>query len=93
MFNGDQAAYDAVKPANIMASKAPYPDTTAVFTVGENDAAFGPGAQRLADAALQAGMVTTFFSVPGADHGVSGLLGGLDKGFEVLYPRLGLSAP
>ena len=40
-----------------------------------------------------AGMVTTFFIVPGADHGVSGLLGGLDKGFEVLYPRLGLSAP
>ena len=93
VFNGDQAAYDAVKPANIMASKAPYPDTTAVFTVGENDATFAPGAQRLSDAALQAGMVTTFFSVPGADHGVSGLLGGLDKGFEVLYPRLGLSAP
>ncbi len=93
VFLGDQAAYDAVKPANIMASKAPYPDTTAIFTVGENDGTFGPGAQRLADAALAAGMITTFFSVPDADHGVSGLLGGLDAGFDVLYPRLGLAAP
>ncbi len=93
VFLGDQAAYDAVKPANIMASKAPYPDTTAIFTVGADDATFGPGAQRLADAALQAGMASTFFSVPDADHGVSGLLGGLDEGFAVLYPRLGLAAP
>ncbi|WP_162256585.1 esterase family protein [Agromyces sp. Soil535] len=93
VFRGDQAAYDAVKPANIMASKAPYPDTTAIFTVGANDATFGPGAQRLADAAQAAGMATTFFLVPDADHGVSGLLGGLDKGFEVLYPRLKLAAP
>ncbi len=93
VFLGDQAAYDAVKPANIMASKAPYPDTTAIFTVGANDATFGPGTQRLADAALQAGMASTFFSVPDADHGVSGLLGGLDEGFAVLYPRLGLAAP
>ena len=38
-------------------------------------------------------MITTFFSVPDADHGVSGLLGGLDAGFDVLYPRLGLAAP
>src|SRR4029079_9690149 len=89
----DQAAYDAVKPANIMASKAPYPDTTAVFTVGANDGTFAPGAQRLADAATAAGMATTFVSVPDADHGVSGLLGGLDSGFEVLYPRLGLAVP
>jgi poly(3-hydroxybutyrate) depolymerase len=91
VFNGDQAAYDAVKPVNIMASKAPYPDTIAIFTVGADDAGFGPSAQVLADAAQQAGMQTTFFSIPGADHGVSGLTGGLEKGFEVLYPRLGLS--
>lgn len=93
VFGSVQAAYDAVKPANIMASKAPYPDTTAIFTAGENDPGFAPGAQRLADAAQAAGMATTFFLVPDADHGVSGLDGGLEKGFEVLYPRLGLTAP
>lgn len=93
IFRGDQAAYDAVKPANIMASKAPYPDTTAIFTVGEDDGAFAPGAERLADAATAAGMHVTFFAIPGADHGVSALNGGLETGFDVLYPRLGLSAP
>ncbi|MFC6356397.1 alpha/beta hydrolase [Luethyella okanaganae] len=93
IFAGDQAAYDAVKPAVIMASRAPYLDTTAVFTAGASDSDFSPGTQRLADAAMKAGMKTTFYSVPDADHGVSGLNGGLAKGFESLYPRLGLSAP
>lgn len=93
IFGGDQAAYDAVKPANMMAARAPYPDTTAIFTVGANDADYRPGTQRLADAAALAGMRTTVFVVPDADHGVSGLNGGLRKGFEVLYPRLGLTAP
>jgi enterochelin esterase-like enzyme len=93
IFRGDQAAYDAVKPANIMASKAPYPDSTAIFTTGEHDRAFGPGAERLADAATAAGMHTTFFVVPGADHAITALNGGLEAGFDVLYPRLGLSAP
>jgi poly(3-hydroxybutyrate) depolymerase len=93
VFGGDQAAYDAVKPADIMAAMAPYPDTTAIFTAGEDDSAFTPGSERLADAAQAAGMATTFYLVPDADHGVSGLNGGLETGFEVLYPRLGLSAP
>ena len=93
VFGSVQAAYDAVKPANIMASKAPYPDTTAIFTAGENDPGFAPGAERLAAAAQAASMTTTFFLVPDADHGVSGLNGGLENGFGVLYPRLGLAAP
>jgi hypothetical protein len=92
-FNGDQAAYDAVKSANIMAAMAPYPDTVAIFTVGENDPTYIPGAQRNADAAQAAGMQVTYFVVPGAGHVVDALNGGLEKGFEVLYPRLGLSAP
>ncbi|WP_448002223.1 alpha/beta hydrolase [Agromyces bauzanensis] len=93
VFDGDQAAYDAVKPANIMAAKAPYPDTAAIFTAGENDAGFAPGAERLADAARGAGMLTTFALIPDADHGVSGLDGGLETGFALLYTRLGLAAP
>jgi enterochelin esterase-like enzyme len=93
VFDGDLTAYDAVKPVNIMAANAPYADTTAIFTVGADDAAYAAGTERLADAALEAGMTTRFILVPGADHGVSGLDGGLDAGFELLYPRLGLSAP
>ncbi|WP_448808153.1 alpha/beta hydrolase [Agromyces bauzanensis] len=93
VFDGDPAAYDAVKPANIMAAKGSYPDTTAIFTAGENDTAYAPGVERLADAARSAGMFTVFSLIPDADHGFSGLEGGLRAGFSVLYPRLGLVAP
>ncbi|WP_157000981.1 alpha/beta hydrolase [Agromyces laixinhei] len=93
VFDGNQVAYDMVKPANIMAAKAPYPDSVAVFTVGEGDSAFVGGTERLADAATAAAMQTTLFLVPGADHDVVALTGGLGKGFDVLAPRLGLAAP
>ena len=36
IFGGDQAEYDATKPATIM-SRTHYPDTVAVFTVGADD--------------------------------------------------------
>lgn len=93
VFNGDQAAYDAVKPADIMAAKAPYPDSVAIYTAGEADPTYTASAQHLADAATAAGMHVTLAIIPGADHGITGLDGGLEKGYEVLYPRLGLSAP
>jgi enterochelin esterase-like enzyme len=93
VFGGVQAAYDAVKPANIMASKTPYADSVAVFTVGEHDSAFGAGTKRLAEAAASAGMQTTFFAVPDAAHDAEALTAGLDEGFRILYPRLGLAAP
>lgn len=93
VFGGMQAAYDAVKPANIMATKTPYADSVAVFTVGEEDTTFGPGTKRLADAAAAAGMQATFFEVSGAAHDADALTGGLDEGFRILSPRLGLAAP
>lgn len=91
VFDGNQEAYDAVKPANIMAARAPYDDSVAIFTVGEHDPAYLPAAERNAEAAHEAGMSVTLFIVPGAGHVVDALLGGLDEGFAVLYPRLGLS--
>ena len=93
IFMGDQAAYDAVKPASIMAAKTPYADMTAIFTVGADDGAFGPGTKRLAEAAGAAGMATTFFEVPGAEHDAAALDGGLEEGFRILFPRWGLVAP
>ncbi|WP_308798367.1 alpha/beta hydrolase [Agromyces silvae] len=93
VFGGVQTAYDAVKPANIMAAKAPYADSVAVFTTGDDDAAFAPGTERLAAAAVAAGMQATFFAVPGAAHDAAALSGGLDEAFRILYPRLGLAAP
>ncbi|WP_354246313.1 alpha/beta hydrolase-fold protein [Agromyces sp. PvR057] len=92
-FKGDQAAYDAVKPETIMAAKAPYPDSVGIYAVGQNDHAFAPGTKRLADAATAAGIAATYYEVPGGDHGASTVVGGLEEGFEVLYPRLGLAPP
>ncbi len=90
IFHGDQAAYDAQKPVNIMAGKK-YQDTTAIFTAGSLDAPYVQAAKTVYDAATQAGMATTYYEVPNAGHLVDALEGGLKKGFEVLYPRLGLS--
>jgi hypothetical protein len=38
-------------------------------------------------------MTVTNYEVPNGGHVVKALNGGLNKGFEVLYPRLGLSRP
>ena len=93
-FGGDRAKFEAAKPTSLLAANpGAYKLTTAIFTVGGNDSGFIPGAQRASDAAKAAGMNTTFFEVPGADHGVSAITGGLRKAFEILYPVLGLSAP
>ena len=45
-----------------LAQKAPYPNSVAIFTIGANDGEFAPGTQRLSDAAMQAGMQTTFWT-------------------------------
>jgi enterochelin esterase-like enzyme len=92
VFGGNAAAFDAAKPTSILKQHS-YPNTTAIFTVGQNDTAFVPGAERNSKAAAAAGWKTTFYVVPGAGHVVDALDGGLTKGFQVLYPRLGLSKP
>ncbi|ALE93245.1 esterase [Arthrobacter alpinus] len=89
-FGGDQAAYDAQKPINIM-DKRKYPDTTAIFTAGSDDTVYVAAAKEVAAAAGAAGMSSTYYEVPNGGHVIAALNGGLEKGFEVLYPRLGLS--
>lgn len=90
IFNGDQAAYDAQKPLNIMAGKH-FKDHTAIFTVGSDDPFYVAAATKVAAGAQAAGMNTTYFEVLNGGHVIGALNGGLEKGFEVLYPRLGLS--
>ncbi|WP_394553937.1 alpha/beta hydrolase-fold protein [Agromyces sp. MMS24-JH15] len=93
VFDGDEFAYDAVKPTTIMTAKTPYPDTWVVFTVGSEDPHYPPGVERNAEAATQAGMHVTSTTVEGAGHGADALTGGLQAGFDVLYPRLELAPP
>jgi hypothetical protein len=59
--------------------------------VSTNDPAHMPGARRVAAAAKAAGMQVTYVEVPNGGHVIGALDGGLEEGFAVLYPRLGLS--
>ncbi len=91
-FGGDQKAYDAIKPITIMASQT-YPDTTAIFTTGALDSKYGPGQEAVSRAAAAAGMNVTFTKLPDVAHNNTSLTLGLPIGFDVLFPRMGLSAP
>ncbi|MBS1907402.1 MAG: esterase [Actinobacteria bacterium] len=90
IFHGDQAAYDAIKPENLLAARK-IPGTFGVFTVGSNDLGYIPGVQRIAAAASAAGMSAVYYEVPNGGHVLPALTDGLAKGFSLLYPRLGLS--
>lgn len=91
VFGGDMAAYDTQKPVNLLANRH-FEGASAVFTVGSNDADFIPGVRRVAAAAEAAGMTVTYWESPDGGHVLPALTDGLNKAFDVLYPRLGLSA-
>jgi enterochelin esterase-like enzyme len=91
-FGGNRAAYDAVKPLNELVGKS-YPDTVAVITVGSNDGTYRTEAKAVFAAVAAAGWKTTYFEVLNGGHVLGALNGGLQEGYQVLYPRLGLAAP
>ncbi|TFC16640.1 hypothetical protein E3O19_06870 [Cryobacterium algoritolerans] len=89
VFGGDQTAYDATKPATVLAAGR-YPDSAAVFTVGTDDQVMEPGMRELSIDAQAAGLAMTYYEVPGEGHSVEALTGGLTLAFDVLSSRLGL---
>ena len=90
-FNGNQAAYDAVKPRNIMLAHGRYTDMTAVYTAGSKDPAYTAAAHRSIATARQVGIKSYFFSVAGAGHVGKAFGGGASAAFGALYPLWGLS--
>jgi dienelactone hydrolase len=92
VFKGNKAAYDAVKPLNLLGSHH-YPDTVGIFTVGSNDPRYIVQAKAVTAATHAAGWATTYFEVPNGGHVLGALNGGLQEGYKILYPRLGLSDP
>ncbi|WBM79002.1 esterase [Cryobacterium breve] len=92
VFNGNQAAYDAEKPVTLLSAHR-LPGDFAIFTVGSLDPGIAAGQRTVAAAAENAGITTIYHEIPNADHLVSALAGGLDFGFDALFPRLGLAAP
>jgi enterochelin esterase-like enzyme len=91
-FGGNRTAYAAAKPLNELAGRS-YPNTVGIFTVGSNDAAYRIQAKAVYAATTAAGWTTTYFEVPNGGHVLGALNGGLQEGYTVLYPRLGLSQP
>lgn len=95
VYDGDAGAFQAGKPAVIMAA-APagtYSGHTAVFTWGSADTTFGPGQQANADAATAAEFNVLTYVVPGAGHTGEALDGSLAYAIPALAPVLGLAAP
>lgn len=92
VFGGDAAAYQAARPAALLEKNAgKFSGHFAVFTAGEHDAAYVDHAEKNAALAEKAGFDTTLYIVPGADHVVTGLRGGLSFAFEALYPHIELA--
>lgn len=91
-FHGDRAAYQAQYPTTLLAQHH-YDDMFAVFTVGSNDGVYRPQAQQMTGATQAAGWSSHYIEIPNGGHVLKALLGGLDQGFALLYPRLGLSQP
>lgn len=94
VYGGDEAAFEASKPINIMkaAPAGTYRGMTGIFSAGSEDPSFLAAARAVSTEAQTVGMDVTLFEVDGADHGGTAVSGGLDKGFEVLFPVLGLSS-
>ncbi|GAA4850977.1 alpha/beta hydrolase [Kitasatospora terrestris] len=66
-FGGNEAAFEAVDPAHVMA-RTKFPDTAGLFMVGTDDAEFGPQQHQMYAAATAAGMHTEFQTVPGGHN-------------------------
>ena len=63
-FGGDDAAFTAVNPVDLMKSRR-YPETAGVFLVGADDRAYRPDLERVYEIAKQSGMDVDFYTVPG----------------------------
>ncbi len=92
-FHGDAAAYRAVKPLALLASRAPYANSVAIFGAGQFDTIFAPFARDLAAAASTAGMHTSLFVSPGTGHDWSTVRYTLERGLPIVFRQMGLTGP
>lgn len=92
VFGGDQAAFNAEKPAAILREHT-YTDSLAIFTSGALDPTYGPQAAAAEAAAKAAGMTTRRFVGQGIGHRGDAVDYGLKNGLPVLCQRFGLTPP
>ncbi|GGX86664.1 alpha/beta hydrolase [Streptomyces hiroshimensis] len=63
-FGGDEAAFTAVNPLDVMARQR-FPDTKAAFVAGSSDSTYRPQQRKVYDAAVKAGMRAEWVLLPG----------------------------
>ncbi|MBF4625821.1 esterase [Clavibacter sp. VKM Ac-2872] len=90
-FGGDQDAYDAAFPASIMARNAPYPSSTAMFCVGDQDQKFRPVAEALDAAGRSAGMDSRLHVATGSAHDWRTVRSCAKEALPLLGQRLGMT--
>lgn len=89
-FGGSTAAYDAVKPVNVLAARAPYADTVAIFGVGALDAKYQKNQRLVRAAADRSGMVSKLIEAPNSAHDWTTVRYVIAEALPELAARLGL---
>jgi poly(3-hydroxybutyrate) depolymerase len=92
VFGGNQAAFNAEKPATILKAHQ-YSDELAIFTSGALDPTYGPQAATAEADAKAAGMTTRRFVGEGIGHRGDAVDYGLKTGLPLLCQRFGLGPP
>lgn len=94
VFGGNAAAFEAAKPAALMAARpGQYDGHLAVFTYGVEDATYGPGQVANAALAQSAGFTVLTDAIAGAGHDGPALDGGLEFAVAAFAAQTGLAPP
>lgn len=90
LFGGDESAFVAVNPLDIMKKKT-FPASAGMFVVGDNDSEYGPQTKQVSEAAQAAGMSVQFHTEPGG-HEFPVWAAALSSSMDWLGTRLGITA-
>lgn len=90
-FGGDEAAFKAINPMDIMSGKQ-FPNSAGWFIVGENDTDYTPQQQQVYQAAKAAGMDVQYWVSPGTGHDWGTAVAGLAHVMPWLGQRFNLTA-
>jgi len=91
-FGGSVSAYRADTAVALLAAGAPFSTTLGIFTVGQNDAKYGPDTAVVEKAAVAAGMTVHEFVSPGTGHDWYTEQYGVRQSLPVLAVLWGLSS-
>ncbi len=91
-FDGDEAAYEAATPEQILATHGPYSNYIAYFASGEYDVQFTGYVEQVSELAEQAGMIVTREISPGTGHDWNTARWGFERGFTLLLGRWGIAS-